>query len=137
MAAVFPFPPAPPVGLDDLVDQWAHAKRREASANAERVELEQQIIAILGVREDGSQTHTTDAGRKVTITGKLSFKVDLPLLMQLSGSLPEHLRPLKTETVADDKGLRYLRANEPDIWRALAPAVEVKPAKPGVVVKEA
>jgi putative NADH-flavin reductase len=127
--------PAP--SLDALCAQWVEAKQAENAANARRVAIEQEITAITGVREEGSETHATESGMKVTVTGKLNIKADLDALMTLSAGIPEHMRPLKTETVADEKGLKYLRTNEPLIWSHIAPAIEVKAGKPSVVVKVA
>ena len=59
----------------------------------------------------------------------------MPLLLQLAGALPENLRPLKVETKLDETGAKYLRANEPEIWAMLAPAITVAPAKTSVAIK--
>jgi hypothetical protein len=137
-AVVVPISAAPEApSLDTLCERWTEAKRRENAANAERVAIEQQITAITGVREEGSATTTTEAGRKVVVTGKLSIKADLPQLVVLCDRLPEQMRPIKTETVVDERGIKYLRANEPEIYALIAPALEVKSAKPSVSIKEA
>src|ERR1700757_4005190 len=92
--------------LDDLAARWIEAKRDENDANARRLAVEQAIISLTGVKESGAETHTTEAGMKITVAGKLLFKVDLDSLQTLCAKLPPELRPLKTETVADEKGLR-------------------------------
>lgn len=121
---------------EDLARLWSGAKAVERAAQAERVEIEEALIAKLGgAKEEGGATHEVGPF-KVTITGKLSYKADIPMLLALCDRIPEHLRPIKTETKLDETGAKYLRANEPDLWRLISPAVEVKPAKTALTVKE-
>ena len=39
------------------------------------------------------------------------------------------MRPIKTKIEQDEPALRQIRAERPDLWRQLAVAVTVKPAK--------
>lgn len=121
---------------DELARLWTGAKATERAAQQERVQIEEALITRLGAREDGSQTHELESGLKVTITGKLSYKADVPALLALADRLPEHLRPLKTETKLDEAGAKYLRTNEPELWRMVAPAITITPAKTALTVKE-
>lgn len=129
---VLPFPTAKPT-LAQLVEAWIEAKRKEDAANAERLAIEQAICEASPPKEEGASTIEV-GDYKLTLTGKLTYKADLPKLQELAKRLPEELRPLKTETKADEAGLKYLRANEPQLWAVIAPAVEVKPAKTAVKV---
>jgi hypothetical protein len=120
---------------EQLVSDLIKAKQIEAHANKDRVALEEQLIALLGQREEGSQTHEMPNGMKVTITAKQTYKADVALLIQLASSLPESLRPLKVETKLDETGAKFLRANEPAIWAQLSAAITVTPAKTAVSIK--
>lgn len=120
---------------EQLVEQLIAAKAAEAAANKARVAIEEQLVTLLGNKPEGSQTHELANGLKVTITGKQSYKADMEQLMQLCGSLPPAMRPLKTETKLDETGAKYLRNNEPEVWALIAPAITVKPAKTSVEVK--
>lgn len=120
--------------LDALVARWVEAKRDEDAANARRLAIEQQMCELEPPKEEGARTIELASGAKLTLTGKLTYKVDLPKLQELALKLPEASRPLKTETKADESGLKYLRAKEPALWALIAPAVEVKPAKTAVKV---
>lgn len=133
---ILPFPTADkPATIDDLVVLWIDAKRDEDAANKRRVEIEERICAMQPPREEGSSTIELAGGAKLTLTGKLSYKVvDLAALQQLAEQLPPGLRPLKTETKLDEAGAKYLRAKEPQLWALIAPAIEVKPAKTSVKV---
>lgn len=120
---------------EQLAQDYIAAKAAEAKANKERVAIEEQLIEMLGAKEEGATTTELANGLKVTITGKMTYKADMPMLMQLAGALPENLRPLKTEIKLDDTGAKYLRANEPEVWAMLAPAITVAPAKTSVAIK--
>lgn len=119
----------------ELATQLIAAKKAEADANAKRVALEQELIAILGSKEEGSETHNLENGLKITITAKLSYSADMPILLSLCDSIPESMRPIKREVKLDETGAKYLRNNEPDVWRMLSSAITVKPAKPSVTIK--
>jgi hypothetical protein len=121
--------------IDLLAEQLIAAKHAEQQANEARVEIEQEIIALLGAREEGSSTHQLGNGMKLTITGKMTYSADMELLMQLCNYLPENMRPIKVEPKLDDTGAKYLRNNEPEIWQTIAPAITIKPAKTSVTIK--
>lgn len=121
--------------LDALAGFWAAAKEREDAARDERVEIEGRILALHPAKEEGSETFATPAGAKVTLTGKLTYKSDLDKLTAITAAWPVELRPLKFETKADDSKLKLIRANRPDLWKQIAPAIETKAAKTGVAIK--
>jgi hypothetical protein len=129
---ILPFPHERPT-LEQLVDAWIAAKAKEDSANSERLAIEQLICEASPPKEEGATTVEV-GGKKLTLTGKLTYKADLPKLQELAQRLPEELRPLKTEVKADEAGLKFLRKNEPQLWAVIAPAVEVKPAKTAIKV---
>ena len=120
--------------LHALAECWLAAKRSEDSAREDRVCIEEEIIALTGCREEGSQTH--DAGDwKITVTGKLTRKLDADAWARIEPIIPEAMRPVKYVPTLDITGLRYLENNEPDIYRLVAKAIETKPAKPAVSIK--
>lgn len=121
--------------VEQLAQDYIAAKAAEAAANKQRVAIEEQLISALGAKEEGATTTELTNGLKVTITGKLTYKADMPLLMQIAGALPENLRPIKTEVKLDETGAKYLKNNEPEIWAMLAPAITVAPAKTSVAIK--
>lgn len=121
--------------VEQLAQDYIAAKAAEAAANKQRVAIEEQLIAVLGAKDEGAQTHELSNGLKVTITGKLTYKADMAVLLQLAKALPESLRPIKSEPKLDETGAKYLRANEPEIWAMIAPAITVAPAKTSVAIK--
>lgn len=120
--------------LDALAGFWAAAKEREEAARDERVELENKILALHPAKEEGSETFATPAGVRITLTGKVTYKSDIDKLTTLTVGWPEELRPVKIKTVADDSVLKAIRAQRPDLWKQIAPAIETKPAKVGVKI---
>lgn len=121
--------------LDQLVAAWIEAKRDEDAANTRRVAIEQAICALQPAKEEGASTMELAGGMKLTLTGKLTYRVtDMPKLQELAAKLPENMRPIKSEPKLDEAGAKYLRAKEPALWAIIAPAIEVKPAKTAVKV---
>ncbi len=118
--------------LEQLSAAWLAAKKAENAASKERVAIEEQIVALTGKRDEGAQTHEAE-GFKVTVTGKISRKMDWDKWEQVKAQIAPNLHPVKYKPELDEKGVKYLQANEPEIY-ALLP-IEVKPAKTGIEVK--
>ena len=121
--------------IEQLATQLVAAKAAENAANKARVAIEEQIVSMIGAREEGSATTELANGLKLTITGKMTYKADMPTLLTICQTLPEALRPIKTEVKLDETGAKYLRNNEPEVWAQLAPAITITPAKTAVSVK--
>jgi len=120
--------------LAALLQDWHDAKAQENRIRDARVKVEEEIIAITGAKDEGSQTH--EAGEyKVTVTGKLTRTIDTEKWRAIEPGIPEALRPVQYRPVLDNKGLRWLQDNEPEIYAEIAPAITTKPAKTGVTVK--
>lgn len=131
-----PTPEPSPSRAAELVNQLIQARKAESDANKLRVHIESELIALLGVKAEGSQTH--DCGMfRLTITGKLSRTIDWDAYDQVQEKIPLNLRPVKTVRALDERGVKYLQANEPELYSILAAAITVKPAKPSVEVKGA
>lgn len=121
--------------IDQLATLWSIAKGKEDAARDERVDIEKQILALHPAREEGSETFATPAGAKITLTGKLSYKVNVDSLLTLTAAWPADVRPIKVKTEADESKLRAIRQESPKLWAQIAAAVETKPAKTGVAIK--
>lgn len=121
--------------IDMLAEQLVAAKAAENAANKQRVAIEEKIISMIGAREEGSSTTELANGLKLTLTGKMTYKADMPTLLSICQTLPESLRPIKTEVKLDETGAKFLRNNEPSVWAQIAPAITITPAKTAVSVK--
>ena len=120
--------------IDELAIKWSIAKQKENAARDERVAIEEEIIALHPAREEGSESFATPMGVKISLSGKLTYKADLPKLLEITQNWPLEAKPIKTEVKADESILRALRENSPEAWLLLAPAITVTPAKTGVKV---
>jgi hypothetical protein len=121
--------------IDQLAIAWATAKEREDNARAERIDIEEKILKLHPAKEEGSESFATPTGVKITLTGKLTYKVDMAKLQALVASWPEDTRPIKTKVEADETKLKAIRSSAPRLWAQLASCVETKPAKTGVAIK--
>ena len=122
--------------LEHLAERWLIVKDAERQANAERLRIEDKILELHPAKEEGSSNWTLTNGYKLKMTGKLSYKADLDVLLEITAEWPEEQRPVKTETKADDAALKFLRTNRPDLWKRIAQAVTTKPMKTAVTIEE-
>lgn len=119
------------MNIEALSAAWLDAKAAEHSANEARVKIEEQLIAALGQKEEGAQTHKV-GGFKIEIVGKINRKLDFAAWDAVKDQFPTELRPIKVKEELDEKGVKYLQQNEPELY-ALLP-LEIKPAKTAVKV---
>lgn len=115
--------------IQELAAIWLQAKADETAANARRLETEEEILKLLPAKEEGKITTRISNSTRISTTGKLSFKADVSALQALTMAWPEAMRPLKTKIEQDEPVLRQIRTERPDLWRHIAPAITVKPAK--------
>ena len=114
-----------------IASECIEAKREETQANKKRVGIEDELVALLGAKDEGSETHNID-DFKIAITGRLNRKVDWDVFDKLA--IPIDMQPVKVKRELDLKGLRYLEDNEPSTYKKLAKAMTVEPAKTSVTV---
>lgn len=121
--------------LKELTNLWMAAKADERLANIRRVTIEDQILNMVEHKEEGSMTIDAGDGIKITTTGKLSYKADVQLLDKLTMNWEQSTKPLKIEVKADETKLKKIRRENPNLWREIAKAVEIKPQKTGVSIE--
>ena len=121
--------------LDELATEWRRCKLAEDAARLDRVAIEQKILDIYPAKDEGALTIHTPEGHSVTMVGKLTYRVDIDKLTELTMSWPEDIKPLKHKVEADESKLKAMRANVPELWAKIADAIETKPAKTGVSIK--
>lgn len=115
--------------VQPLADLWLEAKRRETEAREERVTIEASILAILGCKPEGAQTHKV--GRLAIVTeGRLSYTC--PDVERLAALAPD-----LTKRALHETAVKALRTTDPDAYAYLAKMdlIGVKPMKPGVTIK--
>lgn len=113
----------------ELAGEWLTEKARLATQQAVVDAIGEQLVAILGAKPEGSQTHKT-GHFAIEITGRQSYAC--PDLERLATLAPTLVRPS-----LHDSAVKKLRAADPTFYAALAAAdlITVKPGKTGVTVK--
>jgi len=121
--------------LEHVAADLMAARALEKTATEQRVAMEEELIALLGAKADGADTHIIGP-YKVFISGKLNRKLDLKRYDQFVDRIPEALRPIKVKRELDVTGIKYLANNEPDIYALIANsgALTVEPAKTSVTI---
>ena len=118
-----------------LARDWLEAKRAEQEAAERRFAIEAQIAAALDVKDEGAVTHKID-GYKVTLTQPVYRSVDANFWNAVKHRIPDEMHPVKVKLEADAAGMKYLAANEPEMWNKIAEAFTTKQGKIGVKVQE-
>lgn len=118
----------------EIAEDLFNAKLEESFAEAKLIALEQELIALVGAKEEGAQTHEI-GDFKVTITGRINRKIDWSIFdKDIASKIPESLHPVKVKRELDETGVKYLANNEPQLYKILAKALTVKPAKTSVTI---
>jgi DNA-binding TFAR19-related protein (PDSD5 family) len=130
-------PASPPTSdRDRIASQYIEAKRREEKAKADRLAAEEKLCELFGVKPEGSQTVSTDFF-KVTTTGNMTRSIDADRFAEIAKTIPKAIRDrvIRTKVEPNLTELRKLEESNPDVYRALAAALTVKPAKASVKVE--
>jgi hypothetical protein len=120
--------------LEALASAWVKAKTAEIEANALRVSIETEIIAITGAKDEGRETHTLPT-HKITVIGKLTYKAEFEPLHELTEQWSEQFQVIKYEPKLNEPQIRKIREMRPDLYRQMSQFITVKPAKTGITVE--
>lgn len=123
--------------LQDL-HNW---KQSEDLARTKRLEAEDRVLLLMGELPIEGTTKTEADGIRCTVTTSLTRKLDSAALERVAHRIPEAIgkRVIRWKSEVDVRELRFVQANEPEIYAALAEAITAKPAKPSVkldIIKE-
>jgi hypothetical protein len=124
--------------MKNEIAAYIAAKAAEDAATEARIKAEEALIALIGdVPDEGSKSVDID-GHKVTLSQRVSRKLDERQWVLIRDEIPEGLSPVSiVETYKlDDAGCRWIRENEPGLWKLLSKAITEKPMKVGVKVQE-
>jgi len=123
--------------LASLSSMWLMAKQAEATATADRRNIEDRIRELTGVRDDVEGTENVKApGYKVKIVSRLDRKVDADKVQELAAEhgLTAHLSSLfrwKPEL-----NMSAWKAADDSITRPLAAAITTKPGRPSFSIEQ-
>lgn len=119
-----------PATLNELAAALAAAKAAENAAKQERLVIEDQILALIDKKDEGTVADK-DSGIKVTF--KVNRTVDTEALQTAWDRLPEHAhKAFKWKADVDIKGLRGLKDFDEAAYGIVAQFITAKPAKPTV-----
>ena len=119
--------------LHDLAAAYIAAKDAETAAIAHRREIASLIQAITG--HDGEGQKTYDAGNfKIAVKAPLIRSMDWKAWDAVKGQIPEDLHPIKVKEELDEKGLKWIMANDPLTGSLVLPCITTKPGAVSVTV---
>lgn len=118
-----------------LAEAWTQAKETERAANAARIKIEEDIIAITGAKEDGRETHNLPDGLKIIVVGKLTYKGDLVEIADQTADWPDQYKIVRTKLELDEPKIRKIRDVNPSLWKRIAEYIDTKPAKTGILIE--
>jgi hypothetical protein len=124
----------PTVTVGQLAEHLFAARGAERAAEQARVAAEGALIAALGFDKSEGQSTETIGDLKVTIKAGTTTKVDWDKLDEILPSIPTQLHPVKIERKLDAAGVKYLAENHADLYRKVARALTVTPAKTSVTI---
>lgn len=119
--------------LDSLKAGWRRAKADEEAAREQRVAIERRMVALLGdlVPQEGT-FHQSG----LSISTGYNRKWDQARLTSLAAVIDEAYWPFIHEWKEDRKASRVFEEKFPDLWKHIASALTLTPAKPSVKVEE-
>jgi len=123
----------PPKTPELLAQAWLDAKAEENAARAKRIEIEEELLAILPCREEGSQTSKLENGMRVVTEGRLNRSIDAKALSDDWNELPAIIQG--TFHWKPDLKITCFKSLEDDHKALIAKYVTTKPAKAGVKVE--
>ena len=118
-----------------LAEAWTEAKEAERAANAARIKIEDDIIAITGANEDSRETHYLPDGLKVIVVGKLTYRGDLAEIVEQTADWPDQFKIVRTKLELDEPKIRKIRDVNPSLWKRIAEYIDTKPAKTGILIE--
>ena len=121
-----------PTALATLAAAHVQAKADEDAARARRIEIEEQIVTLMPVKDEGT-TKMDDAGLRVTVVTKITRSVDADALRESWASLqPTVQKAFDWKPSVSVSVLK--RLDEQEAAQALR-YITTKPAKPAVKVE--
>ncbi|MBA8886119.1 hypothetical protein FHW12_000310 [Dokdonella fugitiva] len=122
--------------INAAADRLQQCKAAENAARDARIAAEGELIALVGVKDEGATTFRSDRF-KVTTTGKLNRSVDEAVLKTIWQHLPDAIRDrvFQFKPAVCLSELRYVERNDPELHHRIAAAITVTPAKAAVSIE--
>lgn len=105
--------------ISSLAERLLQAKAAEDAATKDRKAVEAELVQEVGVEKaNGSKTTAFDAF-KVTITTAQNVKLDWDKYDEMVADIPAECRPVRSKREVDEKGISWLRENQPEVYAKL------------------
>ena len=120
--------------ITELTAALKAAKAAEEKAKADRLDIEDQMVALFAKPVTGEGTHNDE---EFSITWKLNRTVDTDKLSAAYETLPVNVqRAFRWKAEVELKNLRALTELDPTSYLAAAEFITSKPAKPSITLKD-
>lgn len=120
--------------LDRALAELDAAKVAEAEATARRNAAENAVLALAGDLPNEGTHRLSGGGITAVIQTSIRRTVDADKLAEIAPQIPEAIgkRLFRWKPELETRELRYLEANEPQLYGIVAAAITAKPAKPSI-----
>lgn len=119
-----------------LYAQWLDAKRKEDEAREHRRLVEDELIKLLGITQDGEGSQTIDEGEhKVRVTKRMNRKIDADKLQEIAieNGVHDHLGDLFRWKPEINK--KAWDAASDEVTRPLLDAITTTPGRPSFSIE--
>ena len=119
--------------LAQLAAEFARLKAAEAMITDQRRAVAAQIQALTGHQVEGAKTY--DGGDyKVVVKAPLIRSMDWAAWETVKAQIPAELWPVEMKPALDEKGVKWIQANDPQTAAILAQCLTIKPGAVSVTV---
>lgn len=117
---------------ESLLSTWRALKAKEAEAKQAREQVEAELVALISTKVEGTDSLKV-GNMKVTVTNKLTRKLDYDTYKTIEDSIPEGVRCVDMVPKLNITNLRAMDKLQPGFS---AQFITSKPAKAGFKVEE-
>lgn len=119
--------------LAELATEFFRLKAEETLIAEQRRAVAAQIQALTGHTDEGSKTYN-DGDWKVTVKAPVNRRMDWDIWNSIKAEIPSDLWPVEMKFILDEKGVKWIQANDPQTFGILSQALTTTPGAVSVTV---